>query len=299
MSILKQVVKGRLNAPYLVLIYGVEGIGKTTFAAYSPNPIFLGTERGSSFLDVARFPKVEDFDGVMKSLQSLLDEDHNYKSLVIDSLDWLEPIVHKKVLADKGKGKTAIEDIGFAKGYVWALDYWRQILKVLDEIRSKKGMNIILTGHSIVKTFHDPNLTDGYERYQLKLHDKASALVKEFVDFVLFATFEATILFDEGKKNRARGEGKRLLHTQHRPSFDAKSRIAIPFTISLSWKAFDFLCQKVLNEGTESLVKRLQDLSGQIGEEVIREKVLKNINENKNNMNELKAIEIQILNIIA
>lgn len=298
MSVLSKVVSGRQSDPFLVLVYGVEGIGKSTFAAYAPNPIFLTSERGTSYLNVSRlFP--ESFEQMKSYLEALLNEDHGYLTLVVDSLDWLEPIIHKKVLKDKGKGKTSIDDIGYAKGYVWALDYWRQILNLLNRLRFEKKMNVILIGHSIVKTFHDPNLPDGYERYQLKLHDKAAGLVKEFVDFILFATYETEIIFDEGKKNRGRGEGKRLLYTQHRPSFDAKSRLAIPFTINLSWKSFKGHCDKVLSEGEKDLVTKLNSYADQITDKFIQQKVKENIQTYQDNFEELKAIEIQVLNILS
>lgn len=296
---LGKIVSGRVKEPYLVLLYGTEGVGKSTFASCAPNPIFIGTEHGSSFLNVDRFAGLTSYKEVLSALKSLSEDSHSYKTIVIDSLDWLEPLVWDQVLAEKGKGKTSIEDIGYAKGYIFALSYWREIIKELSLLRMK-GMNILLIGHSIIKTFHDPSLTEGYDRYQIKLHDKASALFKEFVDFILFANFE-TFLFNQGdtfKKAKGGGGKKRILYTQRRPSFDAKSRVNLPFEIDFSWKVFDNLCQKSLNETNKDVLVRIKELIEQLTDETMKKKVIESVTKYKDDLRELKGIEINLLNVI-
>jgi len=175
MSLLKQVVKGKLKNPHLLLLYGTDGVGKSTFGASAPNPIFLGTEDGTASLDVARFPAPESFAQVIESIEVLSKEPHDYKTLVVDSLDWLEPLVWEKVCKDGEKKK--IEDFGYGKGFSNALHEWRKMMNALKSLRFSKGMDIVLIAHSQVKTFNDPSLVEGYDRYQMKLNDKASALL--------------------------------------------------------------------------------------------------------------------------
>lgn len=231
MSLLNQVIKGKQRPPVLALIYGPAGVGKTTLGAGAPNPIFLGTESGTHFIDVSRFPAPKTFDDVTAAVDTLKKEKHGYETLVIDSLDWLEPLVWSKVVSD-GKVKT-IEDFGYGKGYVLALKVWQDFIKNLAELREEKKLNILLLAHSHVKPYNDPKTNSSYDRYIMKLHDKAGGLFKEFVDAILFNTYSVETAKDKMGKDRAYGDGNRVLYTQYRPSFDAKNRMGLPFEIKL------------------------------------------------------------------
>jgi DNA polymerase III delta prime subunit len=238
MSLLSQVKRGKVKVPHLVLIYGPDGVGKSTFAADAPNPIFLGTEKGTSNLNVARFPSPKSFTDVLAAVTELTTDKHEYQTLVIDSLDWLEPVVWEAVIKQDGRA-TSIEDVGggYGKGYVLALRMWQQLKTALEILREKRDMNIVLIAHSQVKTFQDPTLNAGYDRYQLKLNDKAAALFREFVDTVLFANYEV-LTHKDGSKTRAVGDGARFLFTERRPAFDAKNRWGLPFKLDLDWAPY-------------------------------------------------------------
>jgi hypothetical protein len=224
--------------PPRLLIHGVHGVGKTTFAAGAPDPVFVLTEDGLGTLEVPHFPLARTFEEVMQALAALYTEEHTFRTLVVDSVDWLEPLVHARVCKDQGW--SSIEDAGYGKGYVHALDLWRQYIEGLNALRDERGMAIVQIAHTDIKRFDSPE-SEPYDRYVIKLHTKASALLQEHSDVVLFANYRiSTIKSDVGfnkKVTRALGSGERLLHTAERPAFLAKNRYGLPDTLEMSWSA--------------------------------------------------------------
>ncbi len=228
-------MKGRQQLPIRVLLYGPEGIGKSTFGANAPRPIFLGAEDGTASLDVVRFPRPESLEDVHDAIALLRTPDgESFDTLVIDTLDWLEPLIWDFVV--KRDGEKSIESYGYGKGYIAAIDEWRKLLRALDGVA--KRMHIILLAHSMIRPFKNPTGED-FDRYELKLHQKASGLVKEWTDAVLFAQYETYAKKDE-KTKRVRGidTGARLVFTERRAAYDAKNRYSLPESLPLSWSDF-------------------------------------------------------------
>jgi hypothetical protein len=248
---------GRVEKPFLGLIYGPDACGKTTAAAGAPSPIFIETEEGSNFLDVARFQRPSSFSEVMQMLSELINEKHDFKTLVIDSLDFLEPLIWKHVC--QKHNWNSIEDAGFGKGYVYALDAWIEFLSTLTEIREKRGMNIILICHSMIRTFNDPNEVAPYDRYQLKLQEKAAGKIREFVDFVGFANYEIfTKAVKDGQKTKAFGTDERKLFGVRTASYDAKSRFGYPKEgTPLSWSAIEKVFSGITPENLRASIKAI------------------------------------------
>lgn len=237
---LAKVTRGKLAKPVRVLLYGVEGVGKSTFAACAPDPIFLGTESGTSELDVARFPEPARWDDALGAVAELTNDPHEYKTLVVDTLDWLEPLCWEKVCQrpdDRGKTRESIEDFGYGKGYTAALDEWRMLLARLEMLRTKRGMHVVLLAHSWIKPFKNPE-GDDFDRYELKLHAKAGGLLKEWCDAVLFARYETLVEKDKNKRVRGISTGARLMHTTRTAAWDAKNRYDLPDTMPLDWGSF-------------------------------------------------------------
>jgi hypothetical protein len=236
MSLLDTITKGRRPRYIWALIYGTDGVGKSTMCSHAPKPIFVGAEKGTEQLDVARFPQVESIGELFAQLRTLQLEKHEFQTVVLDSLDWIEPLIWKAV-CDEGKVEN-IEQFGggYGKGYVRSLDLWRTLIKELAVLN--QSMHVLLIGHAQIKSFQDPELPSAYDRYQLKINDKAAALVREAADAVLFARFETELVRATGAKAKVRGEGKRIMYTESRPGFDAKNRFNLPFVMSLDWKSF-------------------------------------------------------------
>ena len=236
---LKSLTRKADPKPPRITIYGVEGVGKTTLAACAPNPVFIWTEEGQGVLDVNGFPVAQSFDDVMGAIQALYEEEHEFSTVVVDTLDWLEPMIWQSVCAEHGVDTIERVLDGYGKGYGEALKLWRNFIKGLDLLREEKGMAVILVAHSTVKRFESPE-TDPYDRWQIKIHDKASALIRENSDVVAFANYDVHIRStDVGFNKEARrgvSSGKRYLYFVERPAFQAKNRYAMPDKLVLDIK---------------------------------------------------------------
>lgn len=239
---LPELIQGKIQRPIRVVLYGVEGVGKSSFAAQSPNPIFIATEDGTSQLDITRFPLSEDWNTLLSQIAALLKEEHDYKTLVLDSLDWAERLCFEHICQQKHI--NTITDLPYGNGYMEALKQFERLQRGLEAL-FRKGMHIILISHAQIKTFHNPEC-ENYDRYQLKLHDKISSLFKQWCDCLLFANFETFVnQSGEGfhKRNIAQSFGKRVLYTEHRAAFDAKNRYQLPTLMELDAKQFFKSCQ--------------------------------------------------------
>ena len=239
MSALSSIVTGPRSGPRRIMIYGTAGIGKSTFATCAPAPIVVQTEDGLGGIDCHRFPVAQSLDAVMASLATLYQEQHNYQTVVIDSLDWLERLIHAQVCALKQV--ASIEDIGYGKGYTFAIQHWRDVLDGLTALRERRGMTVVLIAHARIERFENPE-TEAYDRYVPRLHKTASALVSEWCDEVLFATYRVfTKATEEGfnqKRVQGLGSGERVLRATERPSHLAKNRLNLPDELPLAWSEF-------------------------------------------------------------
>ena len=244
MSLLKQVHSGTRQAPPRLLIYGTEGIGKSTTAAQAPRPIFIPTEDGLDQIQCDSFPLAKAYKDVMDALTALFTEEHGYQTVVLDSLDWLERLVWDEICREFGVKSIEKADGGYSKGYTHALTPWREVLSGLDALRNQRGMCVILLAHAKVEKFEDPE-SAAYDRYSPRLHKHAAALVTEWSDAVLFATRK----FRTEKEEQGFGKertiavplgsdgGERVLRTVGGPSCVAKNRFSLPAELPLSWQA--------------------------------------------------------------
>ena len=236
-SLLNTITRGRtLDAPRIIL-YGMEGIGKSTFAANFPSPIFIQTEDGLGMIDCAKFPLVKSFDEVFQELVALETEPNEFKTIVIDSLDWLERLIWDKVAQDSKVNN--IEQIGFGKGYTMALTFWRIVLDHLEALH-KQGKIILLLAHAVAEDYSDPEV-NSLKRFTPRLHKTARSLVAEYVDVILLATraFGAA----KGDQNNPR-----IVRTEASPYQVAKSRFSIPAELPLDADAVLYSIKQAQNE---------------------------------------------------
>ena len=244
MSLIERIHHGRRHSPPRLLIYGTEGIGKSTTAAQAPKPIFIPTEDGLDQIDCDSFPLAERFADMTNAIAALLREQHDYQTVVIDSCDWLERLIWDQLCEQYGAPSIEKVDGGYARGYTHALTQWRQVLNGLSELRARRGMCVILLAHAKVEKFEDPEHA-AYDRYSPRLHKHANALITEWVDAVLFATRKIITKTEEAGFGRdrtiaaglGRDGGERVLRTVGSPSCVAKNRFALPAELFLSWSA--------------------------------------------------------------
>lgn len=251
-SRLQGIKRGQLRSALRHLFYGVEGVGKSSLAADAPSPLFLDVEGGADNLDVARYPFRDEpgghvprqYEEVIGAVEDLIaNPGHGYQTLVIDTVDALESLIHRYLCAQHGK--NGIEDFGFGKGYKASVEELRRFLARLDALRMT-GVQIVSIGHSFVSTFKNPEGED-YDRYQLHVHKDFGGQLKEWSDVVGFIRFEggaAKLTGDESKNKRARGwtTNRRLIQLAREAAWDAKCRLSLPAEIELGtespWKPF-------------------------------------------------------------
>lgn len=238
MSLLDNITTGRESRPPRIMIYGSEGVGKSTFAASAPKALFVQTEDGLSEINCSRLQLCNNFDDVAAQLKAVRDEKHEYQTLCLDSLDWLERLIWDRVSNDYGVKCIEKADGGYGKGYTHALTYWRQVVSLLNDIRSRRNMAVILIAHAKVERFEDPEHAS-YDRYTPRLHKLACSLVCEWVDAVLFATRRMRVDADTGKAAPIGADGgERVIRTNGSPACIAKNRFSLPTELPLSWTAF-------------------------------------------------------------
>jgi len=258
MSLMTQVQRGRMAKPPRILVYGTEGIGKSTFGSQAPKPIFVQTEDGLDELDCDKFPLATNYDDVLTALTELKTQPHDYESIVIDSLDWLERLIWDKLCAQNGVNSIEKVDGGYARGYTHALTYWREIIDQLNVLRSGRGMVVVMIAHSKVERFEDPE-SSPYDRYSPRLNKHAAALVSEWSDAVLFATRKIRTQSEDTGFNRKRtiahaigkDGGERILRCVGGPTCVAKNRYGITDELPLSWAAFVQALTPHISSGAE------------------------------------------------
>lgn len=244
MGMMEQITRGKASKPPRLVLYGVEGVGKSTMAAEAPGSVFIAVEDGLSEIDCAKFPLARSLDEVLHALSELRTTQHEFQTVVIDSLDWLERLIFDRVCHDFGVKCIEKADGGYSRGYKHALVHWREFLEALDALRNEKGMAVILIAHSKVERFEDPE-SPAYDRYVPRIHHLAAAMICEWSDMVLFATRRIRTQSEDMGFNRVRNiaagigadGGERILRTVGSPACVAKNRYGLPAEIPLSWAA--------------------------------------------------------------
>ncbi len=230
------ITSGKVRTAVKTVIYGAEGIGKSTLAAQFPQPLFIDTEGSTKQLDVARLPAPSSWEMLMQELDFVINK-RPCATLVIDTVDWAEQLCLADLCAKYGK--TGIEEFGYGKGWEYEKESFGKFLNKLTEVINA-GINVTLTAHAALRKFEQPDEMGSYDRWEMKLGSKTtnkiSPLIKEWADIVLFANYKTiSVAVDkDGKKHKAQG-GKRVMYTQHHPCWDAKNRYGLPEEIPMEY----------------------------------------------------------------
>ncbi len=241
--------KGRRQRPRKTLIYGVEGIGKSTLAAGCPGVIFLPTENGVDDIDCESFEPTTNYEASIEALGWLAESDHKYEGVAVDSADWL--LRYASEYLCRTNNVKSIEDLGggYGKGHPMLAEFWAsKVLKTLDYLHQQRGMAVILIAHAAVRPFNDPR-SSPYDRYapafpENPKHPQASIgnMLREWCDEVLFCNYKVYTKTEETGFNKARttaqGSGDRVLFTTEKPTHLAKNRLGMPDEIPLTWSDY-------------------------------------------------------------
>jgi hypothetical protein len=233
-----QVLKGRQPGPRRIVLYGEHGVGKSTWAAGAPKPIFVNLEDGLRDIECDKTPLLKSIHDVMGALSWFITDGTEYHTVVFDTADWLESLIHQQVARDAGK--TVISDIGFGKGYDAAGKHWRDILNSCEHLQ-RIGKGIVFLAHAKVTRFEDPE-QPGYDRYELDLHKSSNGMIQEWADEVLFATFRTfTRKEDAGfgkERTIAIGGKERYIRTVKTAAAVAKNRLNLPEELPMDWAEY-------------------------------------------------------------
>jgi hypothetical protein len=233
-----QIVKGKKKRPRRIILYGPHGIGKSTWASKSPSPIFISTEDGLDDIGADRTPLITDIGAFNGVISDLINQPHNYYTVVLDTIDWLERLIHKKVAEENNK--DSIDDIAYYRGYLLAKRHWDFVLSSLDTLRQSRNVAIILLAHAKAEKIEPPD-GESYTRYEPDLHKHVSPLLQEWADEVLFAGYKINQIQKDEGFNRTRHiatGGDRIIFTCEKPTHLAKRRISMPDEIPMDWNTY-------------------------------------------------------------
>jgi len=231
------IIEGKEKRPLKIVIYGPEGIGKSTFASQFPDPLFIDTEGGTSNLDIRRIKCNKSWNELVAIVKEIHDNPTICKTVILDTADWSEFLCINAV-CEKYR-KNNIEDFGFGKGYVYLLDEYSKLLTLLDRL-IEVGINVVITAHAKPRKFELPEEQGAFDRYEMKLTRQVAPLIKEWCDALFFVNYKIYVITTETNSKKAQG-GKRVLYTTHNPAYDAKNRFDLPEELELSFSSIAHL----------------------------------------------------------
>lgn len=242
-----QIITGKIKKPIKVVLYGVEGIGKTTLASKFPTPIFIDTENGTKTMNVQRINPPQTWDELIQDVREL-KEYKDYETLVIDSADWAEQLAIKKVL--EVNRITSIESLAYGKAYTLVADEFKTLISELDAVIENEK-NVVLVAHAKVRKYELPDEMGSFDKYELTLTRQTAPIVKQWCDLLLFCNYKTLLVNDVNGKKKATG-GKRVMYTNHAPTWDAKNRFDLPDELDL---CFDSIKHLFSDEQTQTKVE--------------------------------------------
>lgn len=253
------IVSGKLNRAKRVVIYGSEGIGKTTLAAQFPDPLFIDTEGGTAHMDVRRIDRPATWSELLSIVDEVLVTPDVCKTLVIDTADWAEYLCVEHLC--KQYNQKGIESFGYGKGYTYLGEEFNKFCRKLEKIKDS-GRHVVITAHAKMRKFEQPDEMGAYDRWEMKLSKQVMPIVKEWADILLFLNYKTYVVTTETNTKKAQG-GKRVMYANHHPCWDAKNRYGLPDEMDLDYKNIAFLFGDAEREKTP--LEKLRTLISEAG----------------------------------
>ena len=244
-----QIIKGKLPGAKKIVVYGPEGIGKSTFAAQFPDPVFIDTEGSTKDMDVARLPEPSSWTMILNQVSDVIKTPSVCRTLIIDTADWAEMLCTISVCTKNQK--SSIEDFGYGKGYTYVQEEFGKLLNLLTEV-IKVGIDVVLTAHAKMRKFEQPDELGAYDRWEMKLSKGVAPMVKEWADMVLFCNYKTMVVNVDGQgaqkgKNKAQG-GRRVMYTTHHSCWDAKNRYGLPDEVPFEYDSIRHIVESSVSE---------------------------------------------------
>lgn len=226
------ITKGKIDRAQKVVIYGPEGIGKSSLGAKFPDPVIIDTEGGTAHMDVRRIDKPQSWEELLSIIKEVAATPGICKTLVIDTADWAEQLVTAYLCA-KYK-QNSIESFGYGKGYTYLAEEFARLLSACDLVIAA-GIHVVITAHAKMRKFEQPDEMGAYDRWEMKLSKQVAPLLKEWCDHLFFCNYQTFVVTSDNDTKKAQG-GKRVIYTSHHPAWDAKSRVSLPEIVDLDYK---------------------------------------------------------------
>ena len=275
------IVSGVQRRPQKIVIYGPEGIGKTTLATEFPDPLILDTEGGTSQMDIKRIDKPQSWTELVAIVKEVAETPGICKTFILDTADWAEQYLMKHV-CETYKQKS-IEAFGYGKGYTYLGEEFAELLEALDKLIAA-GINVVITAHAKMRKFEQPDEMGAYDRWEMKLSRQVAPLLKEWSDLLLFCNYQTYDVQSENNKSKAQG-GKRVMYTSHHPCWDAKNRHNLPEVVDLSYESIRHIVEPKPQKSYAEQVRQKLTEAG------IKEKALLEFTASKGHYPEAKAVE--------
>lgn len=302
-----QTRKSNPNKPVRIMAYGVEGVGKSTLGAKSDRPVFISPEGGTDQLTssdgqaIDEMPNITNWDSLRGAIKALLNEEHEFKTVVLDSADWIEGLAHNHIIGKSGKTIITVNS-GYGAGYRQSQNMHQELISDLTLLREKRGMNVILTAHATVKTVKDPEAAHDYDAFEIKCHEYVSSLWREWVDGLFFIRFRTFVKSsDDTVKARALTDGTRVLYTVKQPAFQAKNRYRMPPEMDFTeqfWPEFmKYAKAGVVAESAEDIISEIQDLTSLVTDDATKDAIVETVRTANGNVARLNQIRNRVKSI--
>ena len=236
---------GIIQSAKKVVLYGAEGIGKSTFASKFPEPVFIDTEGSTKTMNVRRFDAPKKWEDIIEAVKYVMTDPGCCKTLVCDTADWAEMLCITYT-CQKG-GVKNIEDFVYGKGYVYLQENFKKLLDMMDSV-IEKGVNVVITAHAKMRKFEQPDEMGAYDRWEMKLTKQVAPMLKEWADMVLFANYKTFVIEDDKTKSKKAQGGKRVMYTTHNPCWDAKNRFGLAECLPFDYEEIRAVIDKTPEE---------------------------------------------------
>lgn len=300
MGLIDTATRGILPKSQIFVIYGPNGVGKTTLATAFSQSLIADLEDGSNHItnttriSASKLATYDDLLGLIEEVKKA-----NFRTFVVDSLESLESLIQDKIKKDNKV--ESIEDIPYGKGMVYTREEFERFMRLMHQLRDEKDMDIILVGHSVTKAYSDPNANVTYDRQVLRTNDKVASIVKDLSDSILYLTYKVDTVSQKNKdKVKAYGDGERIIYTQWRPGFDAKSRYQLDFEIpfNLDTTPIEVIVDKLKPKSKEDLVQSCKDLLMRITDDVRRNEIAAKMDKIIDNPTKLEQFKNKLLELV-